>query len=208
VLDDVVGEVDVRHAEAQVGLVVAVLAASTPRTASAESARSGRASLQVDPEHLLPDAEDEPLDDAEDVVLVHERHLDVDLRELGLAVDAEVLVAEAFHDLEVPVEPGHHVELLEELRALGEREELARVHPARDEEVPRASGRVLHHHRGLELEEAGVVEVAARRLVDAVPDAQRLLERRAAQIEVAVLQALLFVVSISSAISNGGVSRG
>ena len=129
----------------------------------------------------------------EDVVLVHERHLDVDLRELRLAVEAQVLVAEAFDDLEVLVEPRDHVELLEELRALGEREELPRVHAARDEEVARAARRVLHHHRRLELEEAGVVEVAARRLVNAVADAERLLERGAAEIEVAVLEALLLV---------------
>ena len=67
-----------------------------------------------------------PSIDAEDVVLVDERHLDVDLRELGLAIEAQVLVAEALDDLEVAVEARHHEELLEELRALGERVELAR----------------------------------------------------------------------------------
>jgi hypothetical protein len=37
----------------------------------------------------------QPLDDGEDVLLVDEGHLDVHLGELGLAVEAEVLVAEA-----------------------------------------------------------------------------------------------------------------
>ena len=49
----------------------------------------------VDAEHLLPEPHDEPLDHVEDVVLVDERHLDVDLGELGLAIEAQVLVAEA-----------------------------------------------------------------------------------------------------------------
>ena len=111
----------------------------------------------------------------------------------GCRSSAERFVAEALHDLEVPLEASHHVELLEELRALGERVELAGVHARRDEEVPRAARRVLHHHRRLELEKAALVEVATRRLVDAVAHAERLLQRRAAQIEVAVLEPLLFV---------------
>ena len=62
----------------------------------------------------------QPLDDLEHVVGLDEAHLEVDLRELGLAIAAQVLVAEALDDLEVPVEPGHHVELLEELRRFSE----------------------------------------------------------------------------------------
>ncbi len=100
-----------------------------------------------------------PSIDREDVVLVDEGHLDVDLRELGLAIEAQILVAEALHDLEVPVEAGDHEELLEELRALGERVELAGVQAARDEEVARAARRVLHHEGRLELEEALLDEV-------------------------------------------------
>ena len=60
----------------------------------------------------------------EDVVLVDERHLDVDLGELRLAIDAQVFIAEAFDDLEIPIEAGHHVQLFEELRRLSEGEEL------------------------------------------------------------------------------------
>ena len=191
-LDDEAGDVRVGHVEAEVGLVVAVLAHRLFERHLRE-APARVVLLQVDAEHFLPHLEDEPLHHAEDVVLRDERHLDVDLGELRLAIEPQVLVAEAFDDLKVLVEPGDHVELLEQLRALGEREELPRVHAAGDEEVAGAAGRVLHHHRRLELEEARLVEVAARRLVNAVTDAQRALERGATQIEVAVLEALLLV---------------
>ena len=55
-----------------------------------------------------------------------ERRLDVDLRELRLAVGAQILVAEAARDLEVAVEAGHHEQLLVDLRRLRQRVELAR----------------------------------------------------------------------------------
>ena len=102
----------------------------------------------------LNTAEDKPLDEPEDVVLVDERHLDVDLRELGLPIEPQVLVAEALDDLEVAVEARDHEELLEELRALGERVELPGREPRGDEEVARAAGRVLDQEGRLELEEA------------------------------------------------------
>ena len=190
-LDDELGQVDVREPEAKVGLVVAVVA---HRLLEGHARKSpGRVELlEIDAEDVAPDLEDEPLDHAEDVVLVDERHLDVDLRELRLPVEAQVLVAEALDDLEVPVEPGDHVELLEELRALGERVELARMGPRRDEEVSGAAGRVLDHHRRLELEKPVFVEVPPRDLADPVAHPERLLEGRAAEVEVPVLQALLF----------------
>ncbi len=53
--------------------------------------------------------------------------VEVNLGELGLAVGAQVLVAEALDDLVVAVVAGHHQQLLEELRRLRQGEELARV---------------------------------------------------------------------------------
>ena len=64
---------------------------------------------------------DEALGDGEDLVLLGEGHLEVDLGEVGLAVGAEVFVAEAAGDLEVAVEAADHEELLEDLRGLRER---------------------------------------------------------------------------------------
>ena len=47
---------------------------------------------------------DHGLDEVHDAALVDEAHLEVELGELGLAVAAEVLVAEAAGDLEVAVD--------------------------------------------------------------------------------------------------------
>ena len=180
-----VGEDHVLHAEAQVGLVVAVLGHRLVEGHAPEGARD------LDAQHLLPELDDEPLDDVEDVVLLDEAHLHVDLGELGLPVEAQVLVAEAADDLEVPVEAGDHVELLEELRALGQGVELARVEAAGDQEVAGPARRVLHHEGGLELEESTVGEVVAGQVVDPGPGHEGLLQRAAAQVEVAVLEPLL-----------------
>ena len=56
------------------------------------------------------------LEHVDDIFLFDERHLAVDLSELRLTVGAEVLIAEAAHNLEVAVETGHHKKLLELLR--------------------------------------------------------------------------------------------
>ena len=82
------------------------------------------------------------LDDLEDKRGRRERHLQVHLRELELAVGAERLVAEAAGDLDVAIEARDHQDLLEDLRRLRQGIELARVHTARDQEVPRALRRV------------------------------------------------------------------
>ena len=86
---------------------------------------------------------------------VDERHLDVELVELaGRPVGARVLVAEAGRDLEVAIEARHHQQLLELLRRLRQRVELARVQAARHEVVARALRRARRENRRLELEEA------------------------------------------------------
>ncbi|CAB4345593.1 unannotated protein [freshwater metagenome] len=74
------------------------------------------------------------------LILVDESHLDVELRKFGLTVGPEVFVAEAARDLEVALVARHHQQLLEELRRLGQRVPVARVHPARHEEVSCAFG--------------------------------------------------------------------
>ena len=119
---------------------------------------------------------------------VEERRLDVELRELRLAVGAQVLVAEAAHDLVVAVEARHHQQLLEDLRRLRQREELARLRAARHEVVARALRRRLGEHRRLDVDEAVAVEVFAHRARHGVPQAQALLHHVATQVEVAVLE--------------------
>ena len=78
--------------------------------------RAERAGELLRPSRGAEHLGDEPLDDRQEVVAIQERSLDVDLRELRLAVRAEVLVPEAPHDLEVALEAADHQDLLEQLR--------------------------------------------------------------------------------------------
>ena len=134
------------------------------------------------------DLDDQRLDHREHERLRGKRDLDVHLRELGLPIGAQVLVAEALDDLEVAVEPADHQDLLEDLRRLRQREELARMDAARHEIVARAFGRALGQDRRLDLEEPVLVEVPPDRHRQLVPQDQVLLHPLAAQIEVAVPQ--------------------
>ncbi len=127
-----VARVEDLEAVAQVGPVRAValhrVGVRHPREASRGSLSPPRATARR--RALRPGAGCPPRCD--------ERRLDVDLRELGLTVRAQILVAEAARDLEVAVEPRDHEQLLVELRRLRQRVELARVHAARHQVVARA----------------------------------------------------------------------
>src|SRR5207253_371774 len=93
-----------------------------------------------------------PLGHLEDVLLLDKRHLQVELRELELAVGPQVLVSKAARDLVVTLESGDHQELLEELGRLRQRVETTALRPARNHEVARSHGRRLGEDRCLELE--------------------------------------------------------
>src|SRR3546814_18989973 len=83
-----------------------------------------------------------------------EAHLEVELVELARrAVGAAVLVAKAGRDLEVAVEAGDHQKLLEHLRRLRQRVELARVQAARHQVDARALGAAYGEDRRLDLTE-------------------------------------------------------
>ena len=84
--------------------------------------------------------------------------------------------------------PGDHQDLLEDLRRLRQRVELARVHAARHEVVARAFGRRLRQDRRFDLPEPLGVEVLPHRHRHPVAQAEVRLQRRPAQVEVAVLQ--------------------
>ena len=173
------------HAAPEIGFVRAVLRDGL-----------GVGHAQKRPRRLTSDEAHEPLhqrlDRREHQILGRERHLEVDLRELGLAVGAEILVAEALDDLEVAIEPRDHEDLLEDLRRLRQRVELARVHAARHEIVARAFGRGLRQHRRFDLEKALLVEVLPDVHRDAVPQREVVLHPRPPQIEIAILQARVF----------------
>ena len=144
--------------------------------------------LNVNIEHFLEHALEEALVDCDHVILLNERHLKVDLGELRLTVGTQVLVAEAAGDLDVAVHAGQHEQLLVLLRRLRQGVELARMYTGRHEVVARALRGGLGEHRGLDLEEAVLIEVVAGYLRYAVAQHEVALHGRAAQVKVAVLQ--------------------
>ena len=65
------------------------------------------------------DAREQALDELEQLVFGWKGHLHVDLRELRLSVGPQILIAETARNLDIPVEPRHHENLLEELGDCG-----------------------------------------------------------------------------------------
>ena len=153
-----------------------------------------------------PHVADAALHHRHHVVLADERHLDVDLGELRLAVGARILVAHAARDLHVATEPADHQDLLEDLRRLRQRVERPRDGCGWHEVVARAFGRRLDQHRRLDLDEVARVEVIAHRLHDAVAHGEIALHPRTAQIEIAVPRRTFSSTSSSEETTNGGVS--
>ena len=178
----------VRHvvdleAEARVGAVGAV----AQQRLVVGHARVGRL-----PHVQAADVEDlrhQPLVDVDHVVLGDEGHLEVQLRELGLAVGTQVLVAKAARDLEVALVAADHQQLLEQLRRLRQRVEGSVLHARGDEEVARALGRRARQGRRLDLEEVLRRQSLADRPHDLVAQHERLDHVAAAQVERAVAQA-------------------
>src|SRR4029077_15619522 len=176
------GEVDDGQAEAEVGLVAAV---ALHRLGVGKARELGWRRDGGEGE----DAREEPLDQLVDVLLGGERHLDVDLGEFGLAVGAQVLVAEAAGDLDVALEASHLEDLLEELRRLRQGVEAAAVDARGDQGVARAFGGGLGGDGGLDVEEPLLVEVGADLVRHPVAEDEVLLQLGAAQVEEAVAQA-------------------
>ena len=127
-----------------------------------------------------------------DLRLIEKGRLDVELRELGLPVGAQILVAKAAHDLVVAVEARDHQQLLVDLRRLRQREELAGMGAARHQVIARALRRRLGEHRRLDVDEAGLIQVVAHGARDPVAQQQPLAHFLAAQIEIAKAQPHLF----------------
>ncbi len=144
---------------------------------------------QVDVGGVLEDDAHHVFEQVTDFLFGQERGFAVDLGEFRLAVGAQVFVAEALGDLVVTVEVGDHQQLLEQLRRLRQREEVARVDARRHQVVARAFRGRLGQHRGFDVDEAQVVEVLAHFHRHFVAQAQVVLHLAAAQVEHAVRQA-------------------
>ena len=87
---------------------------------------AGDRSRNVVPD-LFPNGGEDFLGDANDIVLVDEAHLDVELRELRLTISAEIFVAVAACNLEIPFHAANHQQLLKQLRRLRKSIERART---------------------------------------------------------------------------------
>ena len=136
---------------------------------------------------LLEQTAQDRLDRIEHILLRDEAHLEVELVEFARrAVGAGVLVAEAGRDLEITVEARDHDQLLELLRRLRQRIELAGMHAARHQIIARAFGRGRGEDRRLELEEAGIAHALAQRPDDVLPLHDIGVQRFAPEIEEAI----------------------
>ncbi len=133
--------------------------------------------------------DDDPLEHLEHVLPDRKRELEIELPEFELAIGAKILVAPAGCDLVVAVEPADHEQLLEQLRRLREREELARLQPDGDEEVARSFRRADGLARSPDVDEAQLVHRLPDRADHARREAEVPLHPVPPQVEVAVAQA-------------------
>ena len=132
------------------------------------------------------------LGQGDDVLLVDEAHLDVQLRELWLAVGAEVLVPVAAGDLVVPLHAGDHEQLLEQLRGLRQSVEGSWLQACRNQEVTCALWGGTGQRRGLDLREIVALEHLTGRSVGLGAQTECGALGGTAQIQVTVLQTGLF----------------
>jgi len=144
---------------------------------------------QFDVQAVLEHQPDHAFEHVADFLLAQERGLAVDLGKFRLAVGAQIFVAEAFGNLVVAVEVGHHQQLFEQLRRLRQREEFAGIHARRYQVIARAFRRGLGQHRRFDIDEAEFVEELAHFHRHLVAQAQIVLHLRTAQIQHAVRQA-------------------
>ena len=182
VLHDVADVLDLK-AEAQVGLVGAEAVHGFPPGHPQEGG------LYVHVQDLFEHPLQEALLDLHHVVLVDEGHLQVDLGELRLAVGPQILVPEAAGDLHIAVKAGQHQQLLVLLGGLGQGIELAWMDAGGDQIVPGAFGGGFGQHGGLDLQKALLVEIVPGHLGHLVAGGDGMLHIRAAQVQIAVLQA-------------------
>ena len=116
--------------------------------------------------------------------------------ELELPVGAKVLVSPAGRDLVVAVEPADHEGLLEELRRLGEREELAGLQTHGHEEIARAFRGAECHRRCPDVDEPLLLHRIADGGDRRRGETQVALHAVAPQVEVAVAKACRLLDSL------------
>ena len=149
----------------------------------------GHGAVEAGLEHRLKKA----FDEVDDVFLADEGCLDVDLRELGLAVGAKVFIAEAAGDLEIFFQSGDHEELFVLLWRLGEGEEFTGREAGGNEEIARTFGRGVGKDGRFDFDETLGIEVVAGGGGDFVALADVFVHARAAEVEVAIFHPQILV---------------
>ena len=119
---------------------------------------------------------------------VDKRHFKVNLRELRLAIKAQVFIPEAPGDLVVTIHAGDHQDLFEELRRLWQGEEHPGIHAAGHEIIARALRGTLRQHRRFHFQEALLVEKGPYAGGHIVAQCQQPLHAGPAQVQISVLE--------------------
>ena len=138
------------------------------------------------------DMADQGLHRLHDLLFLDERHFHVDLGELGLAVGAQILVAETAGDLVITIHARNHENLFEQLRRLGQGEKVVGMRAARHQVVARAFGRGPGQQRRLHFEKAPFVEKFAHNAGETRAEPHARGHFRSAQVDIAVTQAHVF----------------
>ncbi len=135
------------------------------------------------------------LDRVEHVLLADKGHFHVQLVEIRwAAVGARILVAETGRDLEILVKAADHDQLLELLRRLRQRIELARMQTAGNKKIARTFGARRGDDRRLIFAEPLVPHPLADRCDNVRPQRHVALHRLAPQVQEPVAQARFFRV--------------
>src|SRR5205085_1840331 len=132
------------------------------------------------------------VDDVVDALLLWERHFEIDLRELRLPVCAEIFVAETADNLEVFVKAAYHQKLFEDLRRLRQSVKCPGIHPARDEIVTGALRRGTRHERGLDFEEAVLIQELTHGKRDLRSQNDIALHVRTAEVHISIFETRIF----------------
>jgi len=150
-----VHQLDELHAETQIRFIATILFHSILPS------HTHKRLLELDTTDYLKQMFRHALEHIQDILLLHEAHLTVDLRELRLAIRTQILVTETFYDLEITVETGNHQQLLQGLWRLRQSVELSRVHTGRNHEVTGTLRGRIYKNRSLYLQETLLIQIAA-----------------------------------------------
>ena len=129
----------------------------------------------------------------QNIIPLDERHLQVELGELRLAVPAQVLIPEAARDLEVAVHAGHHQQLFELLRRLRQGIKLPRIDPRGDKVVARALRCRFEKDRRLDLHEVPLIQEIPHVLDHLMAQDQVASHPLPTQVQIAIAQAHVLI---------------